>query len=257
MDPIVSLSPINGNVYFISDLHFGLPNWEESKVREKRITAFLDSIAGEVTHLFLMGDIFDFWFEYKDVIPKHCMRFFGRLAALADSGVKIYYILGNHDMWCFSYIREEIGLEQIKGIVDVEINGKKVRLGHGDALDTSDKGYLLIKWIYAQPFNQRLFSMLHPRLSFALARFVSRSSRRAHEEGDKVFLGEKEPIIKYCREVLQQKHFDFFLFGHRHLPCDYLLSEDCRYLNTGDWLYHDSYVVMKDGKVELEYYKIK
>ncbi|MBO4402988.1 MAG: UDP-2,3-diacylglucosamine diphosphatase [Bacteroidales bacterium] len=251
MDPIIEMPPVQGNVYFISDCHFGLPDWRASMERESRLVAFLDSIAEEVTHLFLLGDVFDFWFEYKDVVPKHCLRFLGRLAQLVDRGVKVYYILGNHDMWSFSYIREEIGLEQIKGIVDVEINGKRVRMGHGDALDPKDKGYLLIKWIYAQPFNQRLFAMLHPRQSFALARFVSRSSRRAHEEADKVFRGEDEPIIQYCRRVMQERHFDFFLFGHRHLPCDYPLSENCRYLNTGDWLYHDSYVVMKEGEVLL------
>mgnify|MGYP002626218408 CR=1 FL=1 len=254
MDPITVLPPIQGNVFFISDCHFGLPDWEVSKEREKKVIAFLDSIASEVTHLFLLGDVFDFWFEYKDVIPKHCLRFFGRIAQLVDYGVKVYYILGNHDMWSFSYLQEEIGLQQLKGLFDVEINGKKVRMGHGDALDPQDKGYLFIKWIYAQPFNQRFFSMLHPRQSFALARFVSQSSRRAHMEADKVFRGEEEPIIRYCRQTLKQETFDYFVFGHRHLPCDYLLSDHARYFNIGDWIFHYSYLQMKEGEAFLKYF---
>ncbi len=254
-DKIISLPPINGRVCFLSDCHFGLPDWPESRKREERLTAFLDSIAAEVTHLFLLGDVFDFWFEYKDVVPKHCLRFLGRLAELADRGVQVYYILGNHDMWSFSYIQEEVGLTQIKGMVDVEINGKRVRMGHGDALDPKDYGYHLIKWIYAQPFNQRLFAMLHPRQSFALARAVSMKSRRAHEEADKVFLGEKEPIIRYCREVLEQTHFDYFIFGHRHLPADYPLTEDSRYFNTGDWLHHDSYLMLHEGEAVLSHFE--
>ena len=251
-DKVNPMEPVNGKVFFLSDCHFGLPDWESSKVREKKLTAFLDSIADEATHLFLLGDVFDFWFEYRDVVPKHCLRFLGRLASLVDRGVQVYYILGNHDMWSFSYLQEEIGLKQIRGIVDVEINGKKVRMGHGDALDPKDYGYHIIKWIYAQPFNQRLFAMLHPRQAFGLARAVSFKSRRAHEEVDKVFRGEEEPIIKYCREVLRQEPFDYFVFGHRHLPCDYALTEKSRYINTGDWIHHASYLVMENGEARLK-----
>lgn len=254
-DKISTLEPIYGKVCLLSDCHFGLPDRKESEARERRLCAFLDAVSSGVTHLFLLGDVFDFWFEYKDVVPKHCLRFLGRLSALVDRGVKVYYILGNHDMWSFSYLKEEIGLIQIQGIVDVEINGKKIRMGHGDALDPKDYGYHLIKWIYAQPFNQWLFSMLHPRQAFGLARAVSFKSRRAHEEADKVFLGEDEPIVRYCREVLQQESFDCFVFGHRHLPCDYELSPQSRYYNVGDWIYHDTYLWMENGQVALRKYE--
>jgi len=243
---------IVGNVYFISDCHFGLPNKRESDVREKRVVAFLKSIENEVTHLFLLGDIFDFWFEYKYVVPKDNIRFLGKLAELSDKGVQIYYVLGNHDMWNFGYLKNELGLTQLTGIHDFMINGKKVRLGHGDALDPSDKGYLLIKWIYGQKVNQRLFKALHPRWAFAIANAVSLKSRNAHLEEDKVFQGEeKEPIIRYCKEVLQTEHFDYFLFGHRHYPIDFELNSHSRYVNVGDWQFHDSFVVMKNGKCEL------
>ncbi len=251
-DKINPMEPVNGKVFFLSDCHFGLPDWKASREREERLCTFLDSISGDATHLFLLGDVFDFWFEYRDVVPKHCLRFLGRLASLVDRGVQVYYILGNHDMWSFSYLQDEIGLTQIRGIVDVEINGKKVRMGHGDALDPKDYGYHIIKWIYAQPFNQRLFAMLHPRQAFSLARAVSFKSRRAHEEADKVFRGEEEPIIRYCREVLRQQSFDYFVFGHRHLPCDYTLTEKSRYINTGDWIHHASYLVMENGEADLK-----
>lgn len=245
------LEDIEGVVYFISDCHFGLPDWSESEARERKILKLLDEIKIKATHLFLLGDIFDYWFEYKDVIPKHCTRFLGRLAELNDCGVKIYYILGNHDMWNFGYLQEEIGLEIFRGIFDVNINGKKVRLGHGDALDPKDYSYRLIKWIYARRFNQRLFASLHPRISFAIARAVSLKSRGAHLKRDEVFLGEDEPIIKYCRKSLKTENFDYIIFGHRHLPCDYELTENCRYLNSGDWLFHDSYIKMEDGNADL------
>ncbi len=250
------METINGNIYFISDCHFGLPDLPTSKAREKRVVAFLEQISHDATHLFLLGDIFDYWFEYKDVVPKHYVRLLGKLAQMSDSGIKIYYILGNHDMWNFSYLQEEIGLTQLTGIHDMLINNKKVRLGHGDGLDKTDKGYLLIKWIYAQKFNQKWFAALHPRWSFAIANKVSLKSRNAHLEEDKIFKGEdNEPIIRYCKQILEKEYFDFFIFGHRHYPLDFHFPNGTRYINTGDWQNYDTYFVMKDGECELKYFK--
>ncbi len=250
------MEEIKGNVYFIADCHFGLPDKQESDIRERRVLSFLNSIEDDVTHLFLLGDIFDFWFEYKDVVPRDNIRFIGKLAFLADKGVKIYYVLGNHDMWNFRYLEQEIGLKILRGNHDFIINGSKARIGHGDALDPNDKGYLLIKWIYSRKINQRLFGALHPRWAFALARAVSIKSRNAHLEKDKHFWGEdSEPIIRYCREVLEKEHFDYFIFGHRHYPLDFPLNENSRYLNVGDWQFHDTYIVMKDGEYELKHYQ--
>ena len=249
------MESINGIVYFISDCHFGLPDKTVSDARERRVVAFLDSIKSSATHLFLLGDIFDFWFEYKNVVPKDNIRFLGKLAELADSGIHIYYILGNHDMWNFGYLENEIGFTQLRGNHTFLINGKKVYFGHGDALDPKDYGYHLIKWIYAQKFNQRLFAALHPRWAFSIARAVSLKSRNAHLEEDRHFHGEdKEPIIAYCKKVLQTEHFDYFLFGHRHFMLDFKLNETSRYINTGDWQTYDSYVVMKDGNYKLKQY---
>ncbi|MDR1792292.1 MAG: UDP-2,3-diacylglucosamine diphosphatase [Bacteroidales bacterium] len=246
------MQTINGNVYFISDAHFGLPNKKESDLREKRIVTFLEQIENEVTHLFLMGDIFDFWFEYKDVVPRNQIRFLGKLAQMADKGIKLYYFLGNHDMWHFDYLQKEIGWTQLSGIEDFMINGKKVRMGHGDALDPTDKGYLLIKWIYGRKINQKLFGALHPRWSFAIARAVSLKSRKAHLEADRYFHGEEnEPIITYCKQILENEHFDYFLFAHRHYPLEIRLNNESIYINLGDWQFHDSYVQMKDGNCHL------
>ena len=244
---------IKGKVYFIADCHFGLPNKTESTKREHRVLAFLNSIEQDATHLFLLGDIFDFWFEYKDVVPKGYSRFLGKLAFLADKGVKIYYVLGNHDMWNFGYLEQEIGLKILRGYHDFTINGYKIRLGHGDALDPKDKGYLLIKWIYSRKINQRLFGALHPRWAFAIAHAVSLKSRNAHLEKDRYFWGENaEPIIHYCRKVLEKEHFDLFIFGHRHYPLDFVLNETSRYLNVGDWQSHDTYLLIDEQKYELK-----
>ena len=249
------MKDIKGKVYFIADCHFGLPNKAESDARERRVVSFLNSIENEATHLFLLGDIFDFWFEYKNVVPKDLIRLFGKLASLADKGIKIYYILGNHDMWNFGYLEQEIGLKILRGYHDFTINGLKIKLGHGDALDPKDKGYLLIKWIYSRKFNQRLFAALHPRWAFAIARAVSLKSRNAHLAKDQYFWGEdSEPIIRYCRNVLEKEHFDCFIFGHRHYPLDFALNETSRYLNVGDWQTHDTYVVIEEKKCELKYY---
>jgi UDP-2,3-diacylglucosamine hydrolase len=252
----ICMEEIKGNVYFMADCHFGLPNKAESNLRERRVLSFLDSIEDDVTHLFLLGDIFDFWYEYKNVVPKHTIRFIGKLAFWADRGVKIYYVLGNHDMWNFGYLEQEIGLKLLRGNHNFRINNANVQLGHGDGLDPKDKGYALIKWIYSRKINQRLFGVLHPWWAFTIARVVSLKSRNAHLEKDNYFWGEEsEPIIRYCRETLKKEHVDYFLFGHRHYPLDFLLNGKSRYLNVGDWQFHDSYVVMKDGTCELKYYK--
>ena len=250
------MEKIEGNVYFIADCHFGLPNKEESDKRERKVVSFLKSIESDATHLFLLGDIFDFWYEYKNVVPRDNIRFLGQLAFMADKGVKIYYILGNHDMWNFGYLEQEIGLNMLRGNHDFMINGSKVRLGHGDALDPKDKGYLLIKWIYGRKINQCLFGALHPRWAFLLARAISLKSRNAHLEKDRYFWGEdSEPIIKYCREVLQNEHFDYFIFGHRHFPLDFKLNDTSKYLNVGDWQLHDTFIVMKNDTCELRYFQ--
>ncbi|MBO4581440.1 MAG: UDP-2,3-diacylglucosamine diphosphatase [Bacteroidales bacterium] len=250
------MQEITGTVYFMSDCHFGYPNQEISAERERRVVAFLDSIAPEVTHLFLLGDIFDYWFEYKYVVPKHHVRFLGRLAALADKGVKIYYILGNHDMWNFGYLADEIGLQELRGVHDYVINGKKVRLGHGDGLDPKDKGYLLIKWIYNAKFNQKWFSALHPRIATAIANRVSHKSRMSHQRQDESCAVQlNEPVLNYCKNVLKTECFDYFIFGHQHHPFDIALNDNCRYINTGDWQTHDTYAVMRAGNCELKYFK--
>ncbi len=237
---------IEGNVYFISDCHFGFPNEQQSAARERRVVAFLDSIASDVTHLFLLGDIFDYWFEYKYVVPKHCLRFLGRLAAMADRGVHIYYILGNHDMWNFGYLAHEIGLQELRGEHDYIINGKKVRVGHGDGLDPKDKGYLLIKRIYNAKFNQKWFSALHPTIATRIATRVSLASRNAHQFQDEHCAEQlNKPLLEYCNKVLEQEKFDYFIFGHQHHPFDIQLSGSAKYINIGDWQTHDTYAVMR------------
>ena len=250
------MKSINGVVYFVSDFHLGLPHKTESDIRERKIVEFLDSIKSTATHLFLLGDVFDFWFEYKDVVPRDNIRFLGKLAELADKGIQIYYLLGNHDMWNFGYLQQEIGLIQLTGNHTFLINNKKVYLGHGDGLDPKDIGYRLIKWVYGRKINQRLFAALHPRWAFAIARAVSLKSRNAHLERDRYFLGEEnEPIIVYCKKMLKSEHYDYFVFGHRHFMLDFELTTNSRYINTGDWLSYNSYLVMQNKGHELKQFK--
>lgn|SRR5574344_1082688 len=245
---------LNGNTYIVSDCHFGAPNNEASHVREQRFCQFLDQIKPTVKHLILLGDIFDYWFDYKEVVPRGYVRLFGKLAELSDQGVSIIYFIGNHDMWITDYFKQEFNAKIYRTEQEFEINGKYCKIAHGDGLGPKDYGYKLVKKIFACPFNRWLFAQLHPWLSFKIARAVCRTSRRNGALEENIFMGEdREYIVQHIREVLKNQTPDYFIYAHRHLPLVYPLTPQSLYLNTGDWLTHFSYIEIIGQHFELKY----
>jgi UDP-2,3-diacylglucosamine hydrolase len=237
----------NKKIYFISDFHLGTPSHEASLIREKRIVKFISSIEHDLAELYLVGDIFDFWFEHKYSVPKGFIRLLGKLAELSDKGILLHIFTGNHDMWMYDYLKQEINANIYHSPIQIEYNAKKFYIGHGDGLGPGDNGYKFIKRIFRNKLAQWFYARLHPNFSFGMANFFSRKSRAYTGDSDANFLGEeKEWLYIYCKEVLQAEHFDYFIFGHRHLPLDLKLQDNSRYVNLGDWINYNTYAVF-DG----------
>jgi UDP-2,3-diacylglucosamine hydrolase len=240
-------------IFFASDFHLGAPDHESSLEREKKIVRWLDSIKDEAEEIFLIGDVFDFWFEYKRVIPRGFVRLQGKIAELTDRGIPVHWFIGNHDMWIFDYIPKELGVKMYKTEVTREFGGKKFLIGHGDGLGPGDRGYKFIKKVFRNPVCQWLFARLHPNFGIGLALFFSRKSRAATGNNDAKFYGEeKEMLICYCKKQLENEHFDYFIFGHRHLPIEFDLPGNARYVNIGDWITHFTYAVYNGNSLEMK-----
>ncbi len=235
-------------IYFISDFHLGVPDAKASRERELRIVRWLDNVKYDAAEIYLLGDVFDFWFEYRHAIPKGFIRLQGKLAALSDSGIKLHYFTGNHDMWVFDYLPSEIGMELYRKPIVREIDGKKFCIGHGDGLGPGDHKYKFIKKVFASKMCQWLFARIHPNAGIALANYWSRKSRIATGTYDEVYKGDdKEYLVVFAKEELKKQHVDYFIFGHRHLVIDKMVSEKSRYINLGDWIKFNTYAVW-DGK---------
>ena len=245
----------NKKIYFASDFHLGVPDHDKSLVREKLIVKWLEEIKHDAEEIFLMGDLFDFWFEYKRVIPKGFVRIQAKIAELCDSGIPVHLFTGNHDMWMFDYLPKELGVKLYREPITREFNGKKFFLGHGDGLGPGDKRYKLIKRFFAGRFCQWSFARLHPNFGIRLGNYFSSKSRVSKGTSDEKFLGEeKEWLFLFAKEKLKQEHFDFFIFGHRHLPLDLKVSDTSRYINLGEWVKSNSYAVFDGEKLELKNY---
>ncbi len=239
-------------IYFASDLHLGAPDYESSLQREKAFVQWLDRISSDASDLYLLGDIFDMWFDYKRVVPRGYVRLLGKLAELSDAGVQIHYFIGNHDMWVFDYFEKELGAKIYRQPVEIKLGDKLFFIGHGDGMGDGDRSYKFIKRIFASPFNQWLFRWLHPDLGLKLASFLSRKSRIANGDYDEIFEGEeKEILIGFCKQKLAQKHYDYFIFGHRHLKMEIELSDNSTYINLGEWVKHRPYAVFDGEELNL------
>ncbi len=248
--------PPDKRVYFLSDFHLGVPDRLTSIQREKLLVKFLNEIRHDAAAIFIVGDLFDFWYEYKKVVPKGFVRILGKMAEIADTGVPVYFFVGNHDMWMNGYFESELNIPVYHEPQEFEFNGKKFLIGHGDGLGPGDQGYKFLKKIFRNKICRWLFGVLPPFVGMGLAHYFSRSSRAATGKDDSHFLGEdQEWLIVYCREVLQKKHFDYFIFGHRHLPIDFRLNNESRYINLGDWIRYNSYAVFDGVNLELKYYE--
>ncbi len=240
-------------IYFLSDFHLGAPNAQESLLREKMIVAFLEEIRNDASTIFIVGDMFDFWYEYKKVVPKGYTRLLGKLAELSDSGISIHFFVGNHDMWMKDYLQTELNIPVYFEAKTFDFYGRKFYVAHGDGLGPGDHGYKMLKKVFRNPVCQWLFGLLPPYIGMGLANYFSRKSRAATGKSEEHFMGEEnEWLITYCKEVLQKEHFDYLIFGHRHLPIDFQLNNNSRYINLGDWIQYFTYAVFDGQQLVLQ-----
>jgi UDP-2,3-diacylglucosamine hydrolase len=240
--------PEGKKVYFASDNHLGAPTRELSATRERKFVAWLDHVKQDAAAIFLLGDLFDFWFEYRSVVPKGFTRTLGKLAEITDAGIPVYYFVGNHDLWMEGYFEEELNIPVYHAPEDFDFNGKRFLIGHGDGLGPGDKGYKRMKKVFTNPVAKWFFRWLHPDLGVRLAQYLSVKNKLISGDDDVTFLGEdKEWLVQYSRRKLEQEYRDYFVFGHRHLPMEIDLGQGAKYLNLGDWIGYYTYGEF-DGK---------
>ena len=239
-------------IYFASDNHLGAPSREKSLEREKIFVKWLDEIKNDASEIFLLGDLFDFWIEYNEVVPRGFVRVLGKLAEISDSGIQINFFVGNHDLWTKDYFQKELGIRVYKKSTQFNFNNYLFFVGHGDGLGPSDKGYKILKKFFTNSVMQSLFRIIHPDIAVKLGRYFSQKNKLL-SGGASDYLGEEnEWLIQYCKKKLKQKNINFFIFGHRHLPLNIKLSSDSKYINLGDWIEHYSYAVFDGKKIELK-----
>ena len=239
-------------VYFASDFHLGFPDEKTSREREKALVSWLDQVQSDAQDLFLLGDLFDFWFEYKTAVPRGFVRFLGKLSALADQGITLHIFVGNHDLWMQDYLSKELNAKLYFEPQAFTIQNKQFLIGHGDGLGPGDKGYKRLKKIFTNPICQWLFRWLHPDAGIQLANYFSRKSRAKTGNADEIFLGEdKEWLILYTKEKAKTMSVDYFIFGHRHYAIDLKINDKSRYINLGDWIRLNTYAVFDGTDLQL------
>lgn len=245
-------------IYFLSDFHLGAPDHAASLERERTVVQFLNEIKNDAAEIFLVGDLFDFWYEYRKVVPKGYVRLLGKLAELSDSGIAMHFFVGNHDMWMRDYFQKELNIPVYFEPKEFERDGKKFLIGHGDGLGPGDHGYKRLKKVFRNPVSKWLFGVLPPVAGMGLAHYMSRRSRAQTGVNEEIFLGEdKEWLIIYCKEMLNKQPYNYFVFGHRHLAIDYRLNDQSRYINLGDWIRYFTYAVFDGNEMILKSYKGK
>lgn len=244
-------------IYFISDLHLGTPTAEASRARELKFVQWMEEVSKDAAEIFIVGDLFDFWHEYKTVVPKGFVRAQAAIAKAVDSGIKISLFTGNHDLWQNDYFEKELGVTLYTETIERTWNKQLFLIGHGDGLGPGDTKFKLMKKVFTNSLCRFLFRWVHPDIGVKLGIFFSHRSRYANEEAKlEEFRGEEnEWLVAYCKRKLTQKPYHYFIFGHRHLSLDIKLSETSRYINLGDWISFYTYAVFDGEKVELKVYK--
>ncbi|MGK7391985.1 MAG: UDP-2,3-diacylglucosamine diphosphatase [Candidatus Cyclobacteriaceae bacterium M2_1C_046] len=244
--------PAGKKVYFASDFHLGAPDKDSSRKREKKIIEWLESIRKDAHSIFLLGDLFDFWFEYKHAIPKGFIRFQGKLAELVDEGINIIIFTGNHDMWMFDYFPKEFSIPVYKEPHQITINNKNLLIGHGDGLGPGDLNYKLLKRIFRSRVSQWLFARIHPNTGIGIANFWSGRSRISNlKKNEEQFLGEKEFLWQFCKKIEKAEHHDYYIFGHRHLVLELEVGTNSRYINLGEWVTGSNYAIFDGNQLKL------
>ena len=242
------------NIYFLSDAHLGVPDHVSSLKRERKLVDWLEQVSPHAEAIYLVGDIFDFWFEYKHVIPRGFTRLLGTIARITDQGIPIHFFAGNHDLWIQDYFEKESGMHLHHQPLEIEYNNQKFYIAHGDGLGKGDEGYKMLKKIFTCKLCQWLFARLHPNFAIGIARYFSRRSRVANND-DEHFTGEEnEFLILHAKEILKKRHFDYFIFGHRHIPLEIKLSEESTYFNLGEWFNKFTYGVFDGENFQLKYF---
>ena len=245
--------PSNKKIYFASDQHFGAPTAQLSFPREQKFVAWLDEIKVDAEALFLLGDLFDFWFEYKTVVPKGFVRVLGKLAEIRDSGIPIYFFVGNHDLWMSDYFEKELNIPVYRDNKEFTFNNKTFLIGHGDGKGPGDKGYKRMKRVFTNSFSKALFRWLHPDLGVKLGRYLSVKNKLISGDEDVKFLGEEnEWLVLYSKRKLETKHYHYLVFGHRHLPMKITVGENSEYVNLGDWIGYFTYGVFDGDNFEIK-----
>lgn len=245
--------PQGKKIYFSSDNHLGAPTAAESLPREKKFVRWLDTVKHDAAAIFLLGDLFDFWFEYKTVVPKGFVRVLGKLAEIRDSGIPIHFFVGNHDLWMNGYFEEELNIPVYHDPKEFEFNGTSFFIGHGDGKGPGDKGYKRMKKVFTNRFSKWLFRWLHPDWGVNFAKYLSVKNKLISGDEDREFLGEEnEWLALYAKRKLESKHYDYFVFGHRHLPMKIQLNDRSVYYNLGDWITHYTYGVFDGTVFELK-----
>jgi UDP-2,3-diacylglucosamine hydrolase len=243
--------------YFLSDAHLGSLAIADNRSHEKHLVNFLDSIKEDAEAIYLLGDMFDFWYEYKMVVPKGFVRFLGKLAELADNGVQIHFFTGNHDMWTFGYLEKEIGLTVHRQEEEITIHGKNFLLAHGDMFQKDGFGGFLIKKIFRNRFLQELFTSFPPRLGLKFGYWWAKTNRLSDNRKEYKYEGEeKETLVQFAKEYIKNHDIDYFVFGHRHILLDLQLKNKSRVLILGDWMYEFSYAVFDGNDISLHNYEI-
>ena len=247
-------------IYFASDFHLGIPDYKSSLEREKMLVEWLDRIKEDAAGIYLMGDVFDFWFEYKTVVPKGFIRILGKLSQICDTGIPVHLFTGNHDIWAFGYLEKEIGLCLHRHPEVHELLGKTFYLAHGDGLGPGDNGYKFLKKVFSNRFNQFLFRWLHPDIGAKMGLYFSGKSRLANivKEGRKENMNriEDEMLYKYAIDLLKKgQKADYFIFGHRHRPVDIELEPGSRMIILGDWLTNFTWAEFDGREMKLNYFK--
>lgn len=245
--------PENKKIYFASDFHLGVPDQATSIAREKQLVKWLEMVRHDAHSIYLVGDMFDFWFEYKYTIPKGFIRFLGKLAELRDAGLPIYFFTGNHDLWMFDYFQKELDIEIYRQPQELQVGAHKILVGHGDGLGPGDNWYKVLKsGLFDNRFFQWLFARLHPNLGMYIAQKWSKSSRISNMEKEKFQSDANEYLFTWCQETEKAGHHDFYIFGHRHLPLDLKVSDSSRYINLGEWVNFSPYAVYDGKDIQLK-----
>lgn len=243
----------NEKIYFASDLHLGFPNYRQGRDREIIFVKWLDQIKHDATKLFLLGDVFDFWFEWKHVVPRGYTRFLGKIAELSDMGIEIHFFIGNHDVWIFDYLEEELNVTIHKGPFEIKNHETTVFMAHGDGLGPGDHAYKMLKKVFHNKTLQWMFARIHPNFAMWIANKWSVSSRLGQDK-PKSF-GENEWLFQFAKEKYETEPYNLFIFGHRHIPEIIDINSNSKYVNLGDWVLHNTFGVLENGEFSLNYFK--